>query len=42
MKKPWAPDSWRSKPVVQLPIYEDPAALATVEKQLRAWLGDPA
>ena len=34
MKKPWSPDSWRSKPVVQLPTYEDPAALATVEKQL--------
>src|SRR2546430_7580340 len=31
MKKAWSPDSWRSKPVVQLPAYEDPAALAAVE-----------
>jgi len=34
MKKAWTPDSWRSKPVVQLPTYEDPAALAAVEKHL--------
>jgi 3-deoxy-7-phosphoheptulonate synthase len=34
MKKAWSPDSWRSKPVTQLPTYEDPAVLATVEKQL--------
>src|SRR5258707_9656772 len=34
MKKAWSPDSWRSKPVTQLPTYEDPAVLAAVEKQL--------
>jgi 3-deoxy-7-phosphoheptulonate synthase len=34
MKKAWTPDSWRSKPVTQLPTYEDPAALGAVEKQL--------
>src|ERR1700738_2486750 len=34
MKKAWTPDSWRSRPVVQLPTYEDPAALAAVEKHL--------
>jgi 3-deoxy-7-phosphoheptulonate synthase len=34
MKKAWSPDSWRSKPVVQVPTYDDPAALAAVEKQV--------
>ena len=30
----WSPESWRSKPVVQVPVYSDPAALADVEKQI--------
>ena len=37
MKKAWTPDSWRSKPVVQLPTYEDAAALAAVEKHLATY-----
>ncbi len=30
----WSPDSWRSKPIVQVPTYADEAALADVEKQI--------
>jgi 3-deoxy-7-phosphoheptulonate synthase len=30
----WTPDSWRSKPVLQVPAYPDPAHLAAVEAQL--------
>src|ERR1700757_4311104 len=30
----WSPESWRSKPVEQSPVYSDPRALAEVEKQL--------
>jgi 3-deoxy-7-phosphoheptulonate synthase len=30
----WSPESWRGKPVAQVPAYPDMAALATVEKQL--------
>ncbi len=30
----WSPDSWRSKPIVQVPTYADPEALADVEKQI--------
>ncbi|MDI9846926.1 3-deoxy-7-phosphoheptulonate synthase class II [Rhodoblastus sp. 17X3] len=30
----WSPDSWRSKPIVQVPTYSDPMALADVEKQI--------
>ncbi len=30
----WAPDSWRSKPIEQVPEYQDAAALADVERQL--------
>ena len=26
-KQKWSPDSWRSKPIVQVPEYPDPAAL---------------
>ena len=32
--KRWTPDSWRSKPIMQVPDYPDPQALADVEKQL--------
>ncbi len=34
MTREWKPDSWRSKPVKQLPVYEDKKALAEVEKVL--------
>jgi 3-deoxy-7-phosphoheptulonate synthase len=30
----WSPDSWRSKPIVQVPAYPDEAALAEVEAKL--------
>ena len=30
----WSPDSWRSKPIQQVPSYPDAAALAATEKQL--------
>jgi 3-deoxy-7-phosphoheptulonate synthase len=30
----WAPDSWRSKPILQVPDYPDRRALADVEQQL--------
>ena len=30
----WAPDSWRAKPIVQVPDYPDAKALADVEAQL--------
>ena len=33
----WSRDSWRSKPIVQVPEYPDAAALAAVEKQLRVY-----
>jgi len=33
----WNRDSWRSKPIVQVPEYPDAAALAGVEKQLRSY-----
>ncbi|HML14787.1 MAG TPA: 3-deoxy-7-phosphoheptulonate synthase class II [Xanthobacteraceae bacterium] len=34
MSKRWTPDSWRTKPIVQVPEYPDGQALADVEKQL--------
>jgi len=34
MAEMWTPDSWRSKPIVQVPAYPDEAALAAVETQL--------
>ncbi|MER2534902.1 MAG: 3-deoxy-7-phosphoheptulonate synthase, partial [Rhizobiaceae bacterium] len=33
MKK-WSPNSWRSKPILQVPSYPDAAALAEVEARL--------
>src|ERR1700676_1117031 len=35
MAQSWSPDSWRLRPVQQLPEYPDPAALDTVENLLR-------
>jgi 3-deoxy-7-phosphoheptulonate synthase len=37
MPERWTPDSWRKKPIVQVPDYPDPAALAAVEKQLSSF-----
>jgi len=34
MASTWSPDTWRSKPIVQVPEYPDAAALETVEEQL--------
>jgi 3-deoxy-7-phosphoheptulonate synthase len=34
MKERWSPDSWRKKPVVQVPEYPDQKALEQVEQQL--------
>jgi 3-deoxy-7-phosphoheptulonate synthase len=34
MSERWAPDSWRAKPVLQVPAYPDAKALADVEAQL--------
>ncbi len=36
MSENWTPQSWRSKPAVQMPNYPDLKALAGVEAQLRA------
>ena len=33
----WSPDSWRSKPIQQVPSYPDAAALAATEKQLATY-----
>ncbi len=37
MAAAWSPDSWRSKPIVQVPEYRDQDALAAVEKQLSSF-----
>jgi 3-deoxy-7-phosphoheptulonate synthase len=34
MAERWTPDTWRNKPIQQVPDYPDRAALADVEKQL--------
>ena len=34
MTQPWSPESWRSKPVLQMPEYEDQDALKAAESQL--------
>src|SRR5579885_1858067 len=34
MAQRWTPDSWRSKPIVQVPEYPDKRALEETEKQL--------
>src|SRR3989449_2340545 len=34
MSERWTPDSWRTRPIVQMPDYPDKQALADVEKQL--------
>ena len=35
MAAAWKPDSWRAKPIVQVPKYPDQAALEAVERDLR-------
>ena len=35
MAQSWSPQSWRSKPISQVPDYPDPAALSAVEARLR-------
>ncbi|HEY2247068.1 MAG TPA: 3-deoxy-7-phosphoheptulonate synthase class II [Bradyrhizobium sp.] len=37
MSERWKPESWRSKPVLQVPDYADPKALADVEAQLASF-----
>ena len=37
MPERWTPESWRKKPIVQVPEYPDQAALAAVEKQLASF-----
>ena len=37
MAKAWTPSSWRNLPVMQLPVYDDLAKLADVEKQLAGY-----
>ena len=34
MSKAWTPESWRTRPVLQMPQYPDAKALADVEAQL--------
>ena len=34
---PWSPQSWREKPIRQVPEYPDKAALSGVERQLRTY-----
>ena len=34
MAERWTPDSWRTRPVLQMPAYPDAKALADVEAQL--------
>src|SRR5215211_6809140 len=34
MSERWSPDSWRGKPIQQVPAYPDAAALESVERQL--------
>ncbi|MEO3387399.1 3-deoxy-7-phosphoheptulonate synthase class II [Mesorhizobium sp. CAU 1741] len=37
MTTKWSPNSWRSKPIQQVPAYPDAAALAEAEKQLATY-----
>lgn len=33
----WSPDSWRGKPIKQVPVYPDAERLAAVEKELSGY-----
>ena len=35
MSAKWTPESWRGKPISQVPDYPDPAKLAAAEERLR-------
>src|SRR3569623_1119239 len=37
MAAKWAPDSWRTKPISQMPEYQDQAKIANVEERLRGY-----
>lgn len=37
MSTKWSPESWRAKPISQVPVYPDAAKLASVEERLRAY-----
>jgi 3-deoxy-7-phosphoheptulonate synthase len=37
MKKGWTPDSWRSKPIEQVPVYPDLEALRAVEGRIASY-----
>ncbi|MGI9319259.1 MAG: class II 3-deoxy-7-phosphoheptulonate synthase [bacterium] len=37
MKTEWAPESWREKPICQVPQYPDQVALSNVEQQIATW-----
>ena len=37
MTAKWSPESWRSKPISQVPDYPDPAKLAEIEGRLRTY-----
>src|SRR6516225_3650176 len=37
MSSRWTPDSWRQKPIAQVPDYPDAAALSAVEKELASF-----
>ena len=37
MTETWSPDSWRSKPVLQMPTYPDAAAVEAIEERLRGY-----
>ncbi len=37
MKKGWTPDSWRSKPIEQVPVYPDLEALGAVEDRIATY-----
>src|SRR5262244_1067493 len=37
MSAKWAPDSWRGKPISQVPHYPDAARLSSVEERLRSY-----
>ncbi len=37
MAERWTRESWRRKPIVQVPDYPDKAALETVERQLASY-----
>lgn len=37
MTKAWTPDGWRAKPIEQVPVYTDPAALAAVEERISTY-----